>query len=276
MERPLVSVLMTSYNREKFVAEAVNSVLQSTYKEIELIICDDGSTDKTVEIIRSIAAKDRRVRLHQNEKNLGDYPNRNMVASLATGKYLKYVDSDDMIYPWAIECMANMMEANPSADWGLCSMPQNNERIFPVVLTPKQAYEYHYLGKGLFARPPLALIIKRSVFEKEGGFKPIRMAGDNEMWHRLASKYNVLLMPEGMVWYRTHEGQEVRDYKRYINVYESIKVQYLTAETCPLEPSVSKQILKKEKRKLYRYIIRNLVGLDFYMMRINLKNLTYY
>ena len=86
--QPLVSVLMTSYNRENYIAEAIESVLASTYKNFELIIVDDRSKDRTVEIARSYESKDDRVKVYINEKNLGDYPNRNKAASYAKGFYI--------------------------------------------------------------------------------------------------------------------------------------------------------------------------------------------
>ena len=92
MNAPLVSVLLTAFNREKYIAEAIESVLSSTFNNYELIIVDDASTDKTVEIIKGYAAKDSRIRFYVNETNLGDYPNRNKIATYATGKYIKYID----------------------------------------------------------------------------------------------------------------------------------------------------------------------------------------
>ncbi|MBK8712927.1 MAG: glycosyltransferase family 2 protein [Niastella sp.] len=94
---PLVSVLMTAYNRQQFIAEAIESVLASTYQNWELIIVDDGSKDDTVAVTKSYAEKDNRIHVYVNEKNLGDYPNRNKAAFYANGKYLKYLDSDDLI-----------------------------------------------------------------------------------------------------------------------------------------------------------------------------------
>ncbi|RZK18039.1 MAG: glycosyltransferase family 2 protein, partial [Flavobacterium sp.] len=72
---PLVSVLMTTYNREKFITESIESVLFSSYTNFELIIVDDASTDQTAIIAQRYAAKDNRVRLIVNESNIGDYPN---------------------------------------------------------------------------------------------------------------------------------------------------------------------------------------------------------
>ena len=98
MERPLVSVLMTSYNRENYIGEAIQSVIDSTYQNWELIICDDGSTDNTLAIAQGFAKQDDRIKIFINEKTLGDYPNRNRAASHAQGKYIRYLDSDDYIY----------------------------------------------------------------------------------------------------------------------------------------------------------------------------------
>lgn len=92
MNPPLVSILMTAYNREKYIAEAIESVLASTYTNFELIIVDDCSADRTLEIAKSYEEKDKRIKIYINEKNLGDYPNRNKAASLAKGVYLKYLE----------------------------------------------------------------------------------------------------------------------------------------------------------------------------------------
>src|SRR5579862_5201402 len=114
-EMPLVSVLMTAYNREEFIAKAIQSILDSTYSNFELIVVDDCSTDSTIRIAKEYETKDKRIRVFLNEKNLGDYPNRNKAASYASGKYLKYVDSDDIIYPFGLAMMVNRMEAFPEA-----------------------------------------------------------------------------------------------------------------------------------------------------------------
>src|ERR1043165_8139265 len=102
---PRVSVLLTAYNREAFIADAIESVLVQTFTDFELLIVDDGSTDRTVEIARRYL-HDSRGRLVQNEPNLGQFPNRNYAAQLARGEYLKFHDSDDLMYP---HCLAVMI-----------------------------------------------------------------------------------------------------------------------------------------------------------------------
>src|ERR1700683_2785622 len=98
MTSPLVSVLITVYNRERYLAAAVDSVLAQTMQDFEVIIVDDLSTDRSVEIAQTYAARVPRIRFLRNERNLGDYPNRMQAAEQARGRYLKYVDSDDLIY----------------------------------------------------------------------------------------------------------------------------------------------------------------------------------
>jgi glycosyltransferase involved in cell wall biosynthesis len=250
----LVSVLMTAYNREKYIAEAIESVLASSYTNFELIIVDDCSADNTVAIAMSYAAKDKRVRVYVNEQNLGDYPNRNKAASYATGEYIKYVDADDYIYPHGLEILVSMMEKFPEAGWGLCSLDQFAERPFPFMLQPREAYLYNYKGPGLFHKAPLSSIIRKKIFDEVGGFKPLRMCGDFEMWHRLALKFPVVLMPHGIVWYREHGEQEVNSYMNYVTQYEQIRKQYLADPLCPLSKEEVKVINSDIRKKLIRQL----------------------
>lgn len=255
--QPLVSVLITVYNREKYLATAIDSVLASTYKNIELIIVDDGSKDNSINIANSYADKHDFIKVFINEKNLGDYPNRNEAASLANGKYLKYVDADDYIYPHGIELLVEMMEQYPDAGYGLCSLSQDVKRPFPFILSPSEAYEYHYQGPGLFHKAPLSSIIRKNVFWECNGFNDIRMAGDYNMWHKLSQKYSVLLMQHGIVWYRSHDEQELNSYRKYISVYEQIKYKYLLDANCPLSNEKVNAILKQGKVGLYKQLILN-------------------
>src|SRR5258706_13206257 len=107
---PLVSVLMTAFNREKYIADAIESVLASSYENFELIIVDDASSDNTVAIASQFAEKDKRIRIYVNEKNVGDYPNRNKAAGYAQGKYINYVDADDKLYYYGLEVMVRFTE----------------------------------------------------------------------------------------------------------------------------------------------------------------------
>src|SRR5690606_10833563 len=158
---PLVSILMTVYNRVKYISEAIGSVMASTYQNWELIIVDDQSKDNSVAIAQSFAKKDSRIQVRTNTSNLGDYPNRNKAASYANGKYLKYLDADDIIYPYGLEQLVFYMEQFPDAGYGLLSLKREKERFLPYQLTPTEAYLTHYLKYPIFNSAPLSSIIKR-------------------------------------------------------------------------------------------------------------------
>ncbi|MGG9972108.1 glycosyltransferase family 2 protein [Ferruginibacter sp. SUN002] len=262
-EKPLVSVLMTAYNREKYIGAAIESVLASTYANFEIIITDDGSKDKTLEIVKEYTAKDQRVKLFINEVNLGDYPNRNKAASHAQGKYLKYVDADDLIYPWGLELLVNMMEQFPDAGWGLCSIEQDVSQKFPIQLSPAETYRYHYYKWGIFAKAPLSSIIKKDVFDAVGGFANYRMVGDFEMWNKLAQKFPVVLMPHGIVWYREHDDQESNHQRKFSSLYAKLGVDYLRHSDCPLSKEDAQQIISMRKKMFVKKIISSLLKLKF-------------
>lgn len=255
---PLISVLMTAYNREKYIGQAIESVIASTYQHWELIIVDDRSNDNSVAIAKGYADKDERINVYINEQNLGDYPNRNRAASYAKGKYLKYVDADDMIYPHGLELLVYYMEQFPEAGYGLCSLSQDKMRMFPFSLSPHEAYHRHYFEQHLFHKAPLSAIINRAVFEEVGGFTGKRMLGDFEMWHILSQKNQVVLMPQGVVWYREHDEQEMADHRsdpmhpfKYILLSESL----LKDDACPLTDYEKKKALKKVDKTKARAIL---------------------
>lgn len=272
MEHPIVSVLVTVYNREKYLSEAVESILGSTLKNFELIIVDDRSTDGSYELARKLEKQDPRIRVSKNEVNLGDYGNRNMAASLATGKYLKYVDADDKIFPHGLEIMVNAMEHFPEAGWGVASLRQDDNRMFPFCLTPKEAYTRVYLNtesfihsKKIFSKAPLSAIIRRDVFQNEKGFNNVRHFGDGDMWNRLGRKYPVVLMQDGVVWWRGHEDQEhkkrKKNYAVTIRSWNNI-IEHLTHPDCPIKSEVRSTVSGIRQRQ-YRSIFDRIRRLDF-------------
>lgn len=96
MNQPLVSVIMVTYNRAALIGPAIESVLAQSYRELELLIVDDASTDETATIADSYAKNDDRIKYHVNERNLGISRNRNRGLEMAQGDYIAVLDSDDV------------------------------------------------------------------------------------------------------------------------------------------------------------------------------------
>jgi len=210
-DRPRVSVLLTAYNREPYIGEAIESVLAQTLTDFELIVSDDGSSDLTVAIARDYERRDDRIRVSVNARNLGQFENRRHAASLARGQYLKYHDSDDVMYPHCLATMVEPLEAEPRAGFALSGSLHWPGGPCPMLLTPKLAYEREFLGSGLFHLGPAAAMFRSDVFRDLGGFPLEGIPSDYVFWVTACSKVNVLLVPADLFYYRTHPGQEMVD-----------------------------------------------------------------
>lgn len=272
----LVSVLMTAYNREAFIGEAIESVLASIYRNWELIIVDDASSDQTVRIAKSYAAKDNRIHLYQNSTNLGDYPNRNRAASLAKGAYLKFVDSDDKLLPESLSLMVDSMEQCPEAGVGISDFTATALGSYPKVLSAREAYLFHYHQRPIFFASPGQAIFRKSAFDEVGGFLGKRMVSDFDMWHKIALRSPLVLLPPNLYWVRRHEGQEVTEQKRYILDYERIKIQYLLEDISPLTEKEASAIFKKRQLTVAKIFFRKLVSLQWEEAKLRAKVFFFY
>jgi glycosyltransferase involved in cell wall biosynthesis len=261
----LVSVLMTAYNRQAYIGEAIESVLASTYPHFELIIVDDGSKDDTVSIAQSYAAIDPRIKVYINEQNLGDYKNRNIAASYAKGKYIKYVDSDDLIMPWGLDIMVYGMERFADASLGISSN-QNINIIYPHLLSSSDAYRSYYYKNHILSVGPTAAIIRREMFEQTGGFSGENYIGDTQLWFRLAQAAPVVCLPTGLVFWRKHEGQQIVE-ERKNNLIELKRYELdrsiLSDIATPLPENERRIILQNLRNIKTRNVLKSFFSGDF-------------
>jgi glycosyltransferase involved in cell wall biosynthesis len=260
--KPLVSVLMTSYNRQKYISEAIKSVLASSYQNFELIIVDDASTDNTVAIAMSFKDIDDRVRVYVNKKNLSDYHNRNKAASYAKGKYIKYLDSDDIIYPWGLEAMVMSMEQYPEAGYGLISYGIPPGTKYPFVLSPTEAYNAFFFDGSMIITGPSGAIIRKDAFDLIGGFSGKKFIGDTEMWLLLSQKFPLVAMPLDLVWWRQHEEQQIKEELSNSKVEIQRFQLYsnsLTSLNCPLPRYQSSMAFRNLKNIKSRNLIKLLL-----------------
>ena len=264
MNPPIISILTTVYNREQYLSDCIQSVLEGHFQDFELIIVDDQSTDRSLEIAHEFASKDPRIRVYRNEKNLGDYPNRNKAASYARGKYIKYLDADDMHGRFMVDIMVDAMETFPEAGYGLFDYGEHKP-LFPKVLDPAEAFEAHYSGKHqIFHRSPLNAIMKKQAFDEIGGFSGKRMVGDFEMWHKFSSTYPTVVMSAGPAMYRTHNDQEMSLHRAdpmWAFKYQLLSIDFLQNEACPLSSesraSISRKALRLQARTILSAFKRN-------------------
>jgi glycosyltransferase involved in cell wall biosynthesis len=256
MSAPLVSVVITVYNREKYLTAAIESVLAQTFEDFEVVIVDDCSQDGSLEIARSYQ-KDLRVRVESNARNLGQFPNRTRGAELASGRYLKYVDSDDIIYPHSLAIMVAAIEAHPDAALALCHSSPDDDHPYPWKLSPFEAWRKQFLGRGCLSCGPSAAIMRREAFFAVGGFGQWGTISDVGLWYALAARWPVVLLPPGLVWWRQHDQQTVT--KDNVRVYWEegfpLTMAMLLSPECPLPEGERQLALARAKQHHARHIL---------------------
>lgn len=210
MTPPTVSVLMTCYNRERYLAAAIDSVLAQTFSDFELVIVDDASTDGSLAIAHRYAAADPRVRVETNQRNLGDYPNRNHAATFVRAPYFKFHDSDDLMYPHCLATMLAPLQAAPRAGFALTSSKDWPGGPCPMMLTPRMSYQREFLGQGLMHGGPACALFRTEVFQRLGGLPEKGVHSDFAFWLQACREVSLLLVPGDLFWYRIHSGQEVQ------------------------------------------------------------------
>lgn len=243
MIRPTVSVVITAYNREPYITASVESVLAQTFGDFEVVVVDDRSTDGTLEIARQFERLDPRVRVVVNEHNLGQFRNRNRAAALATAPFLKFHDSDDLMYPHCLEVMVPLLDAHPSAGFGLSNSRAWPGGPVPMLLTPRQSYQREFLGFGLFMCGPAGALFRTEAFQALGGFEDYGTPSDTIFWMRACARYPVVLFPGDLFFYREHPGQafQATGVARQYATVTGHAWRALSSPECPLDPAEREQ-----------------------------------
>lgn len=255
---PRVSVLITAFNRERFIGPAIESVLVQTFTDFEILVVDDCSTDGTVEVARRYLS-DPRVRLVRNTRNLGDYPNRNHAATCAVGEYIKYHDSDDLMYPHCLSVLVSALAAEPTAAFAVAAHRAWPGGPSPMLLTPQLAYQREFLGAGQFNLGPAAALFRRDAFLALGGFPDEGPHSDYLFWLKACRQVNTLLTYGDLFWYRVHQGQHLqrRDAAYDAAILEWRAFEALDAVDCPLSPSEREHAKQNAAGRILRAAFRD-------------------
>lgn len=254
-----VSIAIPVYNGAKWLRESVASAVACTVA-LEIVICDDGSTDDSVSIIREFAAKDSRIILHRNEKNLGLVGNWNKCLQLVRGEWVKFLFQDDKLQPGSVE---KMVAAAQSGDHLIAA-----KRNFVFVAESSEESHIYYTKKVLtldnvaegktqfspeaiadlastyiarnFIGEPSTVMFRRSVVEELGEFDPgLKQICDLEFWLRIAAKYGLKYVPEAVIDFTVHD--------------ESVSAQNAAMKASGLDSiRLVDQLLHDEKFEVFR------------------------
>jgi glycosyltransferase involved in cell wall biosynthesis len=207
--RPLVSVLMSMFNAERFLEQAIRSILDQTYKNIEFIIIDDGSKDRSCDIAATLAQADPRICLIQLEKNQGVSAACNVGLALAQGKYIARMDSDDISLPHRIFRQVEFMETH--ADIGVLGSGMRYMNEVGKLLGEPPHFEgdlfirWNLLFESPFFNP--TVILRKSILDQNAlSYDPSCIHGeeDYELWSRLLLITKAENLPDILLYYRLH------------------------------------------------------------------------
>ena len=205
---PLVTVLMSAYNGEKYLAEAIDSILNQTYKNFEFLIIDDGSTDRTSPILEDYSKQDKRILVLKNKENIGLTKSLNIGIKIAKGKYIARMDADDISFPERFEKQVLFMENN--LDVVVCGawaevFDDKNKYLNKTPITNEAIKAALFFTSALIHS---SVILRMDVmFKKQLMYNEnCTYAQDYELWCRMAPKYKFANIPQVLVKYRDHLG----------------------------------------------------------------------
>jgi len=273
MNSPMISVLMPVYNGEKYLREAIESILNQTYNDFEFIILNDGSTDRTEKIILSY--DDSRIVYVKNEENLGIIKSLNKGLKLAKSKYIARMDADDISCPQRFKIQVKFMEANP--DFTVCGtwtevFREKDKYVNKTPVTNEEVKATLFFNSAI-AHPTVFLrnkvIIEKELFYDENYIH----VEDYELWCRMSSKIKFANIPEVLLEYRYH-SESISLKNKVIQNEFSFKVA-----TNQLKLLLRRQNISKEEIELHKTIlgynknhcinIKNLVDWCFLLWKEN-------
>lgn len=211
---PRVSVQMPAYNSARYVGTAIESVLGQTFRDFELLVIDDGSTDDTASIVRSYA--DPRIRLTRNERNLGLGEVRSQAVGLARGEYIAFLDSDDVAARQRLDLQVTFLDRHPACGlvggWarrldaegrevGIIRRPTSGKRIRARLL-----FNYCFKNTTVMAR--------RRLVEEYGFRSEFLVSQDVDLWVRIALDHDAENLPVVLSDYRDHAGGISKRHRR--------------------------------------------------------------
>lgn len=248
---PKVSVIIPTYNRAVFLSEAIDSVLNQSFRDFELIIVDDGSTDSTPHILRRWEGRIRWMR----QENSGVSRARNTGIRAARGRYLSFLDSDDLWAREKLEVQVGFLDANPH--YGVCYTDEvwirRGRRVNPKKIHGKYSGWIFDRCLPLCIISPSSVLMRREVLDAVGCFdERLPVCEDYDLWLRVASRYPIFFLDKKLIIKRGGHANQLsnrswgNDRYRVMALEKQLSENHLTAQ----ERRATLEVLERKCRIL--------------------------
>ncbi|MBW1785298.1 MAG: glycosyltransferase family 2 protein [Deltaproteobacteria bacterium] len=205
MSKPLISCIIPAFNSDKYLAEALDSIVAQTYRPFEIIVADDGSTDTTAEVSEGYGDKVRFL----SQKTAGPAATRNFGLQNAKGDFVAFLDADDLWHPEKLSLQMSRFEQQPELH--LCVT--HVKLIWTQTLREEQEqYQHHVRAKPVPGYATTTLLARREAFRRIGGFNAEYWFCDATDWFMRAKNAGLImeLLPDVLTYHRMHEGNLTR------------------------------------------------------------------
>ena len=252
---PKVSVVIPTHNRANYIAHAVESVLDQTFRDYEIIVINDGSTDNTQEVLKKF--EDKIKLLHQENKGIAQTRNRAIQES--TGEYIAFLDSDDYWMPEKLDQQVRILDTHPKVGIVYSRMPIVDKQGNKIGMKPAgpSGRNFRELLEIWGDLPTSTVMVRRSCFEKAGLFDTaLHTMEDIDMWIRIARFYDIYeIENKVLAFYRRHDHQVTNDKTK---VYGGLVRIYKKIYDYPEAPRdlMSKRIVKNQYLLAKEYYLR--------------------
>jgi len=244
---PKVSIIIPTYNRLPMLKEAVDSVLAQDFEDMELIVVDDGSTDRTVEEIKRYGG---RVKLLQHSVNKGVSAARNKGILQARGKYLAFLDSDDLWVEGKLKIQVTFLDDNPH--YPLCYTDEiwirKGKRVNPMLKHAKYSGWIFEKCLPLCIISPSSVMIKRTLFSKVGLFdEALPVCEDYDLWLRISARFPIFFIDRKLIIKRGGHPDQLSQRSWGNDRYRVIALEKLLSE--PYIGSEERETMLREMKK---------------------------
>lgn len=205
MSKPLVSVLLPSYNHANYIEEAIISIFNQTYNNIELIIIDDGSNDGSNEIIKNL--QNKYTFYYEHQINCGLIKTLDKLIKKANGKYISLFSSDDLYAPNKIEKLVDFLEQNTDYDmvYSRIALIDSYSHVYKTIEEPyKSGMIFEDLLLGNFFINGLGVLVKKEIYEKYGRLDSY--IDDFQLWLQIAKHHKIGFINDILAFYRIHHN----------------------------------------------------------------------